>query len=83
MNLVSESLEERDGAETDGEPAPPGEARRLIDAAVADVQDDAGLDHRELAAALLEARDTLLVYGRVPDWFGDVDADQYGERAPN
>ena len=51
------------------------EARQRIDAAVADLQGD--LDHRELAEVLLEARDTLLVNGRVPDWFGDVDAGQY------
>lgn len=53
------------------------EARQRIDAAVADLQGD--LDHRELAEVLLEARDTLLVNGRVPDWFGDADRERYAE----
>lgn len=51
------------------------EARKAIDATVAELD----LDHRELADALLETRDTLMVTGRVPEWFGDVDAPEYAE----
>jgi hypothetical protein len=66
MELISRSK---------GRTAPRAEARRQIDAAVADAHGE--LDHRELAALLLEARDTLLVTGRVPGWFGDADAGRY------
>lgn len=68
MELVSKPDESTD---------PRAEARRLIDAAAAEAQGETDLDHRELAEVLLEARDTLLVNGRVPEWFGDVDAGQY------
>lgn len=71
MALVSEQARRNDGQTSRAE------ARRLIDAAAAEAQDELNLDHRELAEALLEARDTLLVTGRVPEWFGDVDAGQY------
>lgn len=70
-------------SEPDESTDPRAEARRLIDAAVVEARAEQDLDHRELAAALLEARDTLLMGGRVPEWFGDVDADQYAERAPD
>lgn len=51
--------------------------RRAVDAAVADLAEAENYDHRELADALLEARDTLLVTGRVPDWFGQETAAAY------
>lgn len=52
-------------------------ARRAVDGAVADLAKAGDYDHRELADALLEARDTLLVTGCVPDWFGQEDAAEY------
>jgi hypothetical protein len=55
------------------------EARLAIDSTVAELAEEAGLDHRELGEALLEARDTLLVTGRVPDWFGNVDTERYAK----
>jgi len=54
-------------------------ARSAIDATVADLAEEMDLDYRELADMLLETRDTLLVSGRVPEWFGDVDGDRYTE----
>ena len=66
-------------SEPDGSTDPRAEARRLIDAAAAEVQGETDLDHRELAEVLLKARDTLLVTGRVPDWFGDADVGRYAE----
>ena len=65
--------------EPDESTDPRAEARRLIDAAAAEAQGETDLDHRELAELLLEARDTLLVTGRVPDWFGDADVGRYAE----
>jgi hypothetical protein len=50
--------------------------RRTIDATVAELGRE-NYDHRELAAALLEARDTLLIQGRIPDWFGQEEATAY------
>lgn len=61
------------------EPDGPTVARSAIDATVADLAEETDLDHRELADMLLETRDTLLVSGRVPEWFGDVDGDRYAE----
>lgn len=49
------------------------EARRRVDAVVADAADDLNVDHRKFAELFLEARDTLILHGRVPDWSGDVD----------
>lgn len=72
MNPVSESAE---STESDGSTV----ARKAIDATVAELSEGTDLDHRELADALLESRDTLMVTGRVPDWFGAVDAPEYGE----
>ncbi|WP_436347055.1 hypothetical protein [Natronorubrum sp. FCH18a] len=57
------------------------EARRRVDAVIADAADDLDVDHRELAALLLETRDTLILYGRVPAWFGNVDAVEYEQFA--
>ncbi|WP_101294164.1 hypothetical protein [Halegenticoccus soli] len=50
--------------------------RRAIDATIADLREE-NYDHYELANALLEARDTLLVNGRIPDWFGQEEAPAY------
>jgi len=55
------------------------EARQAIDSTVAELAEEKGLDHREIEKALLETRDTLLVTGRVPDWFGDADLERYAE----
>jgi len=57
----------------------PAEARQTIDSTVAELAEETGLDHRELAEVLLEARDTLLVTGRVADWFGEADTERYAE----
>ena len=70
MELVSKSERSTDAR---------AEARRLIDAATAEAQGETDLDHRELAEVLLEARDTLLVSGRVPDWFGEATPERYAE----
>lgn len=55
------------------------EARQQIDATVANVQTQLNLDHSELSTVLLETRDTLLMNGRVPEWFGDTESDRYVE----
>jgi len=55
------------------------EARQAIDSTVAQLAEETNLDHRELADMLLETRDTLMVSGRVPEWFGDVDGNRYAE----
>jgi len=54
-------------------------ARSAIDATVAELEEETNLDYWELADALLESQDTLLVTGRVPEWFGDADAGRYAE----
>lgn len=63
--------------ETVTDDAPLADPQRIIDDAIAAAHDDTSLDHRELATALLAARDIILLYGRVPEWFGDADAPQY------
>jgi len=73
--MQSETTRERNDTNT------PANARQAIDSTVAELAEKTGPDHRELADALLEARDTLLVNGRVPEWFGDGEAGPYGEAA--
>ena len=52
------------------------EARRRIDEVVAELyeDEDIGVNHKELSEALLDARDTLVVRGRVPEDFGEEQA---------
>jgi 3-deoxy-D-manno-octulosonate 8-phosphate phosphatase KdsC-like HAD superfamily phosphatase len=51
------------------------ELRQEVDAVIAEANGE--LSHREIAEVLLEARDTLLVHGHVPDWSGTEDAATY------
>lgn len=55
------------------------EARQWVDATVANVQTELNLDHRELSTVLLETRDTLLLNGSVPEWFGEAETERYTE----
>ena len=66
------------GTDTETEPLDGlTEARRRIDEVVDELGEE--VSYQQLIAALEASRDTLLVTGRVPDWFGDAASANYRE----
>lgn len=53
------------------------EVRRQIDEALDEIADETS--YQEVLAALDATRDTILVNGRVPDWYGDAGSPHYRE----
>lgn len=55
------------------------EARRCIDEVVAELGEDEDVSYQHLLAALESTRDTVLVHGHIPNWFGDAASPHYRE----